>query len=58
MAVQETTCGVVMTVGEDSGSYGYGVSDNSFCGVAPALNLRLNFFNNNTLASLERFHIT
>jgi hypothetical protein len=49
---------VVVTVAEDCCSYGDGVSEDSFCGVTTAVDLRFRFFDDDASAAFNRFHIT
>ena len=58
MPVQQSPGDVVVTVAEDGCSYCDCVAEDSLCGVATAVDLRLDFFDNDAFASFNRFHIT
>ncbi len=47
-----------MTVAEDRCGYGYGIAEDSLCGIAAAIDLRLDLFDNDALPAFNRFHIT
>jgi hypothetical protein len=49
---------MVVTVAKDSGRDGYGIAKYSLCGVPTAVDLRLNFFDNDSSPAFNRFHIT
>jgi hypothetical protein len=57
MAIEQSPGDVVMTVPEDCCSYCDGVAEDSLCGVATAVDLRLNFFDYDASASFNRFHM-
>jgi hypothetical protein len=49
---------MVVTVAEDRCGYGYGIAEDSLCGIAAAIDLRLDLFDNDALPAFNRFHIT
>ena len=58
MPIEQSTGDMVVAIAEDRRSYAYRVAENSFCGIAAAIDLRFNFFDNDTLPAFNRFHIT
>ena len=56
--VEQTPRDVVVAIAEDCGGNRDRVAKDSFCGVATAVNLRLNFFDDDALSAFYRFHIT
>src|ERR1700756_2296611 len=58
MPVQQSAGDVIVTVAEDGCGDGHGVAENSLCRVATAVDLWLNFLDNDASASFNRFHIT
>jgi hypothetical protein len=58
MSIEQPASNVVVTVAEDCCSDGNDVAEDSFCGVATAVDLRLNFFDDDASAAFNRFHIT
>ena len=49
---------VVVAIAEDGCGDCDGVAEDSLCRVAAAVDLRLNFFDNDAFAAFNRFHIT
>ena len=49
---------VVVAIGEDCSGDRDGIAEDSSCGIAAAVDLRLNFFDDDTFAAFDRFHIT
>ena len=49
---------MVVAVAEDRCGYGYGIAEDSLCGIAAAIDLRLDLFDNDTSPAFDRFHIT
>jgi hypothetical protein len=58
MPIQQPPGDMVVAIAEDCGSHSYGVAEYSFCGVAAAVYLRLNLFDNDASPAFNRFHIT
>lgn len=49
---------MVVAVAEDCSGYGYGIAEDTLCGIAAAVDLRLDLFDNDALPAFNRFHIT
>ena len=47
-----------MTVAEDCCGDGDGITEDSLCGIAAAIDLRLDLFDNDASPAFNRFHIT
>jgi hypothetical protein len=58
MPIEQPAGNVVVTVAKDCCGNGNDVAEDSFCGIATAVDLRLNLFDNDASAAFNRFHIT
>ena len=58
MSIEEPTSDLVVAIAKDRCGHGNGVAENSFCGIATAVDLRLDFFDNDASPAFNRFHIT
>ena len=58
VAVEEATGDVVVAVGEDGGGDGDLVVEDALCGIAAAVNLRLDLLDDDATAAFDRFHGT
>jgi hypothetical protein len=58
MAIEEASGDVIVAVAKDCCGHGDGVAEDSFCGVAAAVDLRLDFLDNDASPAFYRFHIT
>jgi hypothetical protein len=56
--VKQASGDVVVAVTEDCRGHGDGVAEDSLCGIAAAIDLRLDFFDDDTFPAFDRFHIT
>ena len=56
--IEQAPGDVVVAVAEDRRGHRDSVAEDSFCRVAASVDLRLDFFDNDTSPAFDRFHIT